>query len=81
MYALFSLDLPFLQRERLTALAGGALGFLLCITLLRFEIPAFVQVKGLSWILILLTMAYVSFAQRALSRARDFADSSSPLQG
>ena len=62
MYALFSLDLPFLQRERLTALAGGALGFLLWITLLRFEISAFVQVKGLSWILILLTIVYVSFA-------------------
>ncbi len=81
MYALFSLDLPFLQRERLIALVGGALSFFLWIVLLRFEIPLFVQVRGLSWILILLTIVYVSLSQRTLSRARDLAACSSPPQG
>jgi PAP2 superfamily len=73
MYALFSLDLPFTQKERLRALLGGALALFLWIVLLRFEIPLFVRFTGLSWILIALTIGWVSYAQRALSRARGLA--------
>jgi hypothetical protein len=73
MYALFSLDLPLQQRQRLHAFVGGLLGFLLWIVLLRYEIPLFVRVKGLSWLLIALTIALVTLAQRALTKARALA--------
>jgi hypothetical protein len=73
MYALFSLDLPFLKKQRLHALIGGALGTLFWIALLRFAIPMFVRVKGISWILIALTIVWVGYSQRRLSKARDLA--------
>lgn len=73
MYALFSADLPLFQRERVTALAGGALGMLVWIVLLRYQVPLFVHAKGLSWVLIVLTIVLVTFSQRSLSRARGLA--------
>lgn len=73
MYALFSLDLPLRQRERLHAFVGGLLGMLLWIVLLRYEIPLFVRVKGFSWLLIVLTVVLVTLSQRALSKARGLA--------
>jgi PAP2 superfamily len=73
MYALFSLDLPLQQRERLLAFVGGLLGFLLWIVLLRYEIPLFLRIKGFSWLLIVLTIALVTLSQRALTKARALA--------
>jgi hypothetical protein len=73
MYALFSLDLPFGQKERLRGLVGGTLVMLLWIGLLRAEIPLFVRITGLSWLLIVATITWVSYAHRALSRARGLA--------
>jgi len=80
MYALFSMDVPFVQRERLLALVGGAIGMLLWIVLLRFEIPLFFRVKGLSWVLIAVTLAWATWSHRALSKARDAAEGDASLQ-
>lgn len=70
MYATFALDAPLLRAKRAWPLFGGILCTTVWLLLLRYEIPVFVKVPGLSWALILLTIGGVAYAQRQLSAAR-----------
>lgn len=70
MYALFALDVSLFRSERLWSLVGGLAGTAAWLILLRYQIPLFVKVPGLSWTLIAMTIAGVFYAQRQLSALR-----------
>jgi hypothetical protein len=70
LYALFAMDLAPFNRARRSAFLVGALGTAFWLILLRYDIPLFIRVPGLSGGLILATATLVFYSERRLSRAR-----------
>ncbi len=71
LYAVFALDLAPTSRERLSAFFTGAIFTAAWLLLLRYYIPLFIRIPGLSWGLILLTVLVVFYLQYRLSQARN----------
>lgn len=78
LYAVFALDLASTNRERAIAFFTGAAGTALWLLLLRYHIPLFIRIPGLSWGLILLITLLVLYSQNLLSQARNQAVLHSP---
>jgi hypothetical protein len=82
IYSLLALDVPIWATERISVFLMGSLCTTLWLVLLRYEIPLFVRVRGLSWALILVTVVGVYFYQRQLSAVRLAAEATpDPLLG